>query len=429
MAENLEISGDWVGRLVRVLSVFRALVLLVTIIDLSSAQYRPVVDLAIVLAALMSYLPIRHWDRIAASVARHPTYLTVEVLITTFVLAATGVRSPFFYFTLGTATLAGVIYGRRGAIPFSALLIAAYELVAIWGLPTFHPHLNGQTVLFAPLLYPVAIAAGIAAREMIERGVRSEALLRDRTEALSAERERLRVARELHDSLAKTVEGLAMTASILPSRCRKAPEQAAELASGLAADARQAALEARMLMSDLRPDAASQLSIGEALRQRTQVLAERTGVELEFEERSGAGQTRLAAQRTHELSRIVGEAVSNAVTHGGAERVEVTLEGDPERELVVSVRDDGAGLAEPVDLEGLKAAGHFGVAGMYERARAIGGRLRIQRRERGTAVSVRVPVAPDQEAQGPATGNGRGWRLHRGRRGAFSRSMPSGERP
>jgi signal transduction histidine kinase len=425
LAEERTAQVDWSGRLVRVLVVFRAVVLLVTVIVLPASQYSPVVAAAITLAAIISYVPIRHWDRIATTVSRHPTYLAIEVLIATFILGATGVRGPFFYFTLGTAALAGVIYGRRGAIPFSALLVALYLLVAVLGLPTLQPHLNVAIAVFEPLLYPVAIIAGISARESVERGVRAETLLLERTEALSAERERLRVARELHDSLAKTVEGLAMTASILPSRCRRDPEAAAELAGGLAADARQAALEARMLMSDLRPAAGAPLPVGEALRRRAEVLAERSGVELEFEDSAGAGEIQLPAHRTHELSRIVGEAVSNAVTHGGAGRVEVSLDSDPGGELVVSVSDDGDGLAEPVDLEKLKAAGHFGLAGMYERARSIGGRLRIQRRDRGVAVSVRVPVDPSESATAEANGRRR-LRLHR-RRGTTPRAAASQE--
>jgi signal transduction histidine kinase len=307
------------------------------------------------------------------------------------------------------------------------LLIAAYEVVAAEGLPTLHPHLDAQTALFAPILYPLAVGAGIAAREMIDRGARAEALLRERTEALSTERARVRIAHELHDSLAKSVEGLAMTASVLPSRCRRSPDAAAELAKELAADAQQAALEARMLMADLRPEAAAPLPVGEALRRRAQALAERSGVELEFEERSGAGAATLPPQRMHELTRIVGEAVSNAVTHGGAARVEVSLDNDPQGELVVSVSDDGQGLPEVVDLERLKASGHFGLAGMYERALAIGGRIRIQRRERGTAVSVRLPLRDQDGAQATASPAGaRRWRLPR-RRSTTRQPVASGE--
>src|SRR5262249_56898963 len=119
---------------------------------------------------------------------------------------------------------------------------------------------------------------GIAAREMIERGIQTETLLRERTEALAGERERLRVARELHDSLAKTVEGLALSASMLPARCRRDPTVAARVAQELAADARQAALEARALMSDLRPSADLRLPFAQAVRRRVDSFAGRSRV-------------------------------------------------------------------------------------------------------------------------------------------------------
>lgn len=415
MAESVDSSFDWVGRLVRVLVVFRTFVLLVTVIALPGTEYRPVVATAIALAALVSYVPIRHWDRISVTVSRHPAYLAVEILISAFVLAAGGVNGPFFYFTLGTAALAGVIYGRRGAIPFSALLIAVYELVLIEGLPATHPHLDVQTVLLAPLLYPVAVVAGVTARNMVERGALAESLLHQRTVALGAERERLRVARELHDSLAKTVEGLAMSASVLPARCTRDPSAAAELASALAVDARQAALEARMLMADLRPGVAPAQSLAEALRGRAATFAERSGVPVEMVDQSRAGTRTISQQETHELLRIVGEAMTNAVTHGHATHLEVALRQDRDGALLISVTDDGGGMG-PIDLEALAAAGHFGLAGMHERARTIGATLHIERRDGGTSVSVRLPAAPGSEHDGEEPAARRGARRWPARR-------------
>ncbi len=394
MTDAAHISDEWMGRLVRVLIVFRTLVLLVTVLVLPSTNLTPVVALAVALAAVISYLPLRYWSQIAGSLERHPAYLAVEVLLATLILAAAGARSPFFYFTLGTAALAGVIYGRRGAIPFSALLMAAYELVALEGLPTGHPLHDVQSVVLAPLLYPAAVVAGIAAREMIERGVQTEVLLRDRTAALGAERERLRVARELHDSLAKTVEGLALSASMLPARCERNPSVAARVARELAEDARQAALEARALMSDLRPTAALELPLAEALRGRAQSFAERSGISVRFLAAPGT----LAdppPQTKHELLRIMGEALANAFRHGRASEITVSLDGGA-GEVRLAVADNGHGLPHPVDVEQLKATGHFGVAGMHERARAIGGALDVEPADGGgTVVSVRLPDGSD----------------------------------
>lgn len=403
MADRFEIDDEWLGRLVRVLVVFRAFVLLVTLIVLPARQQTPVVAAAVVLAALFSYLPLKHWRRIGPSVSRHPLYLAAEALLATLVLAAAGARSPFFYFTLGTAALAGVVYGRRGAAPFSALLIAAYELVAIDGLPNLHPLHDVQSVVFIPFLYPVAVAAGVAARGLIQRGVQAEALLRERTDALSAERERLRVARELHDSLAKTVEGLALSASVLPGRCLRNPAAASELARQLAADARQAALEARGLMSDLRPETRVELSLEAAIRQRAESFAQRSGIQVDVSGKCPLAGERLPAEATHELVRIVGEALTNAVTHGGAASAAVSVEEDSDG-VAVRVSDDGSGLPEAVDLERLKAGGHFGLAGMDERAREIGGFLHVQRlQERGTTVTVRVPVPEASASTQPSS--------------------------
>lgn len=405
MAVSSHIEDDWVGRLVRVLVVFRSFILLVTVILIPARQHTPAVGLVVLVAASVSYLPLRYWPRIQPTVSRHPLYLAVEVLLTTVILAAAGARSPFFYFTLGTAVLAGIVYGRRGAIPFSALLMAAYELVALQGFPNLRPLHDATSVAFVPLLYPAALAAGVAAREVVARGAQTDALLRGRTEALASERERLRVARELHDSLAKTVEGLAMTASVLPGRCLRDPAAAAKLAEGLVSDARQAALEARSLMSDLRPEPESELPFAEIVRKRVQSLSQRSGATARVvcdSERAGEA---LTTHARHELLRILGEAIRNAVGHGGASTVIVALEtvaGEAGHAgLVLTVSDDGCGIKAPIELDRLKADGHFGLVGMHERASAIGGVLRVQSESgAGTTVSVRVTVA----SAGPGTG-------------------------
>lgn len=384
----------------RVLVVFRSFVLLVTIILMPSREYTLLVAATSLLAVALSYVLLKHWARIGPSVSRHPAYLAVELMLATLILGAAGARSPFFFFTLGTAALAGVVYGRRGALPFSAVLIALYELVALEGFPTMRPLHDLQSVIFVPLLYPVAVLAGVAAQELVARGVELDALLRERTEALVAEQERLSVARELHDSLAKTVEGLAMTASVLPRRCERDPAGAAALARGLVDDARQAALEARVLMSGLRSD--TETTFVEALRRRATMLGERSGIAVRVVCETPEHSDAIPATAQHELLRILGEAVINGVRHGAARSVTVSV-AQTAGELRLSVADDGCGLAMPVDFDALKAEGHFGLAGMRERAEAIGGELIADNGARGGAtLAVRVPLGA---AQAPGDGS------------------------
>jgi signal transduction histidine kinase len=397
LAEQRDTTLIWIGRLVRVVIVFRALVLLATVLLLPASQRTPVTAVAMILAALVSYVPLRHWDRIAPTLLRHPAYLAGEIALSTAILAATGARSPFFYFTVGTAALAGIIYGRRGAIPFCMLLVSAYELVALKGA---HPVHNAQTVLFLPLLYPAAVIAGIAARELVERGANAEALLAFRDGEIAVQNERLRVAREMHDSLAKTVEGLSMMASALPARCERDPLSAAELARQLSADAKQAAVEARALMTDLRPIADPHLPLARLIRTRVEDFAERSGVTARFVCADGAaGADGPPPEAHHEILRILGEAMRNAERHGRARNVTVTLAAGHEA-WSLSIADDGSGLSEPPDLEHLQADGHFGIAGMDERARSIGGVLKIAPNPAGgTIVAVTVPSADHQATE------------------------------
>jgi signal transduction histidine kinase len=94
-----------------------------------------------------------------------------------------------------------------------------------------------------------------------------------------------------------------------------------------------------------------------------------------------------------ELYRIAQEALANVRQHAHATQVEIALRTTA-REAVLSVRDDGVGF-DPRR----KADGRHGLVGMRERARLLGGRLRVASRAgRGTGVTVRVPLPRQGEA-------------------------------
>jgi signal transduction histidine kinase len=255
-------------------------------------------------------------------------------------------------------------------------------------------------------------------------------MLAFRTGEIAVQNERLRVAREMHDSLAKTVEGLSMMASALPARCERDPMSAAALARQLSADARQAAVEARALMTGLRPTADASLPLVQLIGTRVDEFAQRSGVTARFicpdriAEADGP-----PPEAHHEILRILGEALINAERHGHARNVTVTLRaGDAGWSL--SIADDGAGLPEPPNLKDLQAGGHFGIAGMDERARSIGGVLEVSPNPAGgTIVVVRVPSAdraarqdrPRRTALPLRLGR---WRAVRGRAGELGGQQP-----
>lgn len=89
--------------------------------------------------------------------------------------------------------------------------------------------------------------------------------------------------------------------------------------------------------------------------------------------------------------------MENAHRHAEATRIDVTVDVDPERELLsISVRDDGRGLPPDTSLDDLRRSGHFGLVGMVERAESVGARLRIGEgaEARGTEVLLELPLSP-----------------------------------
>jgi len=93
-----------------------------------------------------------------------------------------------------------------------------------------------------------------------------------------------------------------------------------------------------------------------------------------------------------EVYRIAGEAVRNAFRHARASRIEVEIRYDPRR-LRVRVRDDGKGIDAAAGRE-RTVDGHYGLAGMHERAKLLGATLSVwSERESGTEAELTVPAS------------------------------------
>jgi two-component system sensor histidine kinase UhpB len=152
----------------------------------------------------------------------------------------------------------------------------------------------------------------------------------------------------------------------------------------LQAEAREILADVRRLLYDLR---------GQAGLEEDFVLALKRSLLPRFEQRFGVTirlkvnadwPSTLRPEAALNLYRIVQEALTNAIRHGGAKSMEVELRTDRHRRLVLLVQDDGAGVADSVP------AG-FGVLGMRERAALLGGELRLQKSQRGMVVRATFP--------------------------------------
>jgi signal transduction histidine kinase len=106
-----------------------------------------------------------------------------------------------------------------------------------------------------------------------------------------------------------------------------------------------------------------------------------------------------------EVYRIAGEAMRNAFRHANAKQIEAEIQYD-DRRLRVRVRDDGKGI-DPKLLSDDEREGHFGLRGMRERAKLIGGKLTVwSERDAGTEVELSIP---DGRAYTSPKEGGRTW--------------------
>ena len=379
-------AGGWLESACKGILTFRTGILLITVVALWGEDGdRTLPAAAILVAAITSAIPLRYWDRVGPTLVRHPGYLAGELVLATLILLLTGVDSPFFYYTLATALLGGLVYGWPGAAVFSAMLIGVY----FWVVSVRD---DGAVNYVLPALYPLIAAAGAGLRGLLDRQAATES-------ELASQSERARLARDMHDSLAKTVSGMGFAALALARHIERDPATAAAEARKLAEDARQATREAREIIVGLRADAGEQLPLTAALQAEARTWAAASGVQvaLAVEE---VGELHPVAER--ELEWILREALRNVERHAGAKQVTVRLRRLGGR-AVLTVADDGAGFDMPDDLEELARGRHFGVTGMRERALLAGGELSVESAPGdGCVLSVWVPAeAPSAAAPAP----------------------------
>ena len=187
--------------------------------------------------------------------------------------------------------------------------------------------------------------------------------------------ERRRLARDLHDGLAQELGFIAMHA-----RTRLAHGDDSPALMPIASAAERAVDEARRAIAALVRPADEPLDV--AVAQAAEDVAHRVGTHIRFELEPDV---HVEPTIREELVRIVREAVSNAGRHGHAESVTVRLSNGNGVHLRIS--DDGVGFPP-----GGGRVGGFGLTTMRERARAVGGELRIESRDGGgTDVEVVVP--------------------------------------
>ncbi|MFJ6794663.1 sensor histidine kinase [Streptomyces sp. NPDC091268] len=326
---------------------------------------------AVLLVFALSCALFRGWERFGPLLTRHRPLLAVDLGLCGLLLVPPTPGSPLAFVSVCTPLLAGLLHGRPTAALYAAGQAAVVALAAGGPLPV--------------ALCVLAGAAGTCLRDLLTRfaaagGVLTETRARlAAAGAVRAERERL--AREMHDSVAKTLHGLALAADALARTTD--PAAVRRRAESVARGARRAAAESRELLTDLRrhPEAP-------AVRLPEQLRRIAAGAELRI---TGTLPV-VPAAVAHHLLAVASEALENARRHAAASYIGIEAAAGPAH-LTLTVEDDGRGLppgGPAATSPG--SAGHYGLPGMAERAAAIGARLHIGPRPTGPGTRVRLSV-------------------------------------
>lgn len=226
-------------------------------------------------------------------------------------------------------------------------------------------------------------------------GLRVRAIAR-RLRLRSAERlgERERIARELHDTLLQGVQALMLrfhlaAEAVEDGATRRKLDAALDRAEDVLVEARERVGELRRNASSAELEPVILAAIGRQDFPASMTVAVAVH-----------GDARPVPRRLiAEIDAIVGEALVNVGRHSAAACVNIDIRFDPDR-VAVTVRDDGVGIAPGV-LSAGRRAGHYGLVGMRERARRIGGTLEIAPGPAGgTEVRLAVPTGEDDGRQG-----------------------------
>ena len=230
--------------------------------------------------------------------------------------------------------------------------------------------------------------------------------------------ERTRVARDLHDTLLQSFQGVLLKFSTVKYVMRSRPDEAEETLERLIEQARAAITEGRDAVQGLRSSTVVANDLARAIGTFGEGLAANHssppagakcpefGVQVEGKSRDLPPLTR------DEVYHIACETLRNAFRHAQAQRIEVEIRYDP-RQFRLCVRDNGKGI-DPAVLSAGGRAGHHGLPGIHERAELAGGKLSVwSQLDSGTEIELTIPGSiaytkspPDHRSMASGKGTG-----------------------
>lgn len=263
--------------------------------------------------------------------------------------------------------------------------------IVLYRVPTFWETYKWRVVAVSVLclLEALLILWLLINRKRIRRGQQAVQHLSGRLLMLQDE-ERQRVAAELHDGLGQNL-AIIKNRAMIGLRDRTDHGRAREQLEEIAATANASIVEVREIAHNLRPYELDRLGLVTAIESMIERVSDSTTIELSanLERIDGL----LSSEAETSVYRIVQEALNNVIKHSKATAagIEIKKIGN---QMWITVRDNGAGISSPVIAENGNHAKGFGLMGISERVRVLGGSLAVDSQSsRGTAINITLELA------------------------------------
>lgn len=205
-------------------------------------------------------------------------------------------------------------------------------------------------------------------------------------------RERLKIARDLHDTLAHSMMAMLTEVRLLRKLQIHDPAALPDELNHAEQVAHQGLKEARAAITQLRFNTVRDIGLGAALANALKLFSERTGLTVDYSSEPRAAS--LADERAEILFRIAEEALRNVERHAMASLVKVSLRDVADGHLELSITDNGVGFDPEASY-----AGHYGLLGLHEQVQLIGAELNIQSApHEGTNLRIALNMGPDMRS-------------------------------
>lgn len=392
--ELVDIENKVFSRVVGILCDARLATLAMTVIS-AAAGWASGEILVVLIAIPFSWFPLRYWEAQGTALTRSRTLLLCDVLMTVivsmFVRTATDqVYLQSAYLVVSIALWALLLGPRIGA----GLAVGTAGCLLVWDWLI-------SADVWMDALFVIPAGLGVAwLGHRLGQAMRSQAEMAldlvSRKAEQAALSERVLLAREMHDSLAKTVHGVSLLAKSLAVSLERDGSAHVGRAVLIHEACDEAIGDTRDILSGLR--ALSHDSLDVAVRLEATMWQDRNGIPVDVNTPEHCGQVRVRSDVAWATVRVLGELLENIKKHARAQRVRVVLDlNDSAVRLTVS--DDGRGMVhlegQPIDVGGLALGGHYGLIGVHERVSELDGALTLTSRTTaptGTEVAVELPL-------------------------------------